>query len=652
MGTEVDVGRGITMIKIWKWRTVIILICLAGCVVFTGGLHDFHVCAASRDIQGEVAQGSTAGIRKQGVSGAEGAGGFVIDNQNIYEGMGTSYAGGYVPKIEKEEAVIVLPLLAKRKLSQNQVTASLRFGEAENLPFVYKNYEKGVSFGYHKTGGTVTGCYLVVFRLELKKERYNGSYPVILSVNAEDETGDAVSQEFTVYVTIADGKGAGEDKTQGTSDTGNTSFFFIDNKNVYAGMGKSYSEGYIPGIVSQKGQKKAVIVLPLLAKRKLSQSWMTVSLKFGETENLPFLHKNYQKEVAYGYHMTGTKGKRKGCYLVAFHLALKKEYYNGSYPVVLSVDAEDKDGNEISQDFTVYVTVTDGKKVDGEGKTGGSLPKFAPKVMISYCQFSDSKVLCGKKSTAKLTLRNTSKTDSVHNMMVTVSPGENVELLGATGSHYVERLGADGICNISFVFRVNATAPCGQYNIGVTMDYADSKGSSYTVEGAVKVSAGQQVQLETAPVNMPQKIQLGETVELQTQAMNLGMGKLYHVRAMVEADGLMPSGTAFIGDMEAGTSMTGCVELTAEGLSGDSLYGTTQGKIIFYYEDEMGNEMTQEQIFETSILSPLSENDEEEPADDTRQWWVIMAVIAVFLAQAAVIFFVRRSKQNVAGNGD
>lgn len=168
----------------------------------------------------------------------------------------------------------------------------------------------------------------------------------------------------------------------------------------------------------------------------------------------------------------------------------------------------------------------------------------------------------------------------------------------------------------------------------------------------MKVSAEQAVQIQIPVVSVPKTIQLGETVELQTQVMNLGKGKLYNVRATLEADGLTPSGAAFIGDIEAGTSMAGSMEITAEGLTGTNMYGSTQGKITFYYADETGNEMTQEQAFETDILSPLSGENGEESEDDTRQWWVIMAVIVGFLILAAMIFFMRRSKGKQTGGGD
>lgn len=626
-----------------KWKRGMAILCLVAGLILQAGPDGF--CAGSAE-QGKEAAAGQDELSEDGKQGASDGGGtgFAIDSQNVYEGMEKSWSQGYVPKIEKRKAVVVLPLQAKRKLSGNQITASLSLGESEHLPFVQKNYEKIVSYGYHKTkkGGALSGCWLVVFHLELEEERYNGDYPVTVSVHAQDEEGGEIYQEFTVHVTITDGVG----KQELSDGSGG---FAIDNQRIYKGMEKPYSRGYVPVI---RGDR-AVIVLPLQAKRKLSGNRMAVSLSFGESEHSPFVQKNYEKEVKFKNHKTGKNGKRTGGYLVTFPVKLKKKRYNGNYPVTLSVCAEDKDGNELRQDFTVYVVIKDEKKAgadDGGGE--GKQAQFAPRVMIESCRFSEKKILCGQKFTAKLTLRNTSKTDPVKNMLVTVVPDENIELCGETGSAYVEELGSGGSCELSFVFRVKAAAPCGQYSVGITMDYADGRGTSYTLEDAVKVSAEQQTKIEIAPHCVPKEIQMGETVDLQTQVMNLGKGKLYNVRAMLEADGLSPSGLAFIGDIEAGTSMTGSMEFTAEGLSGEFLYGTTQGKITFYYEDEAGKEMTQEQRFETSIVSPLKEEKTNRQTDDTGQWWVIMTVIAVLLILAAVIVVVRRLRQDKTGEAE
>lgn len=633
-----------------RWRKTIAAVCLICCFVIGAG------AGAQQEKTDQLVQddADSAGkmVTAQGSSDT-GVGVLTIDNQYVYEGMDASYAGGYVPKIEKNKALLILPLLAKQKLVHEQMTVSVMFGGAESEPFVYKNYEKAVSFGYHKTAGRSekTGCYLVSFALQLKKERINGSYPVTLSVQAEGETGDEIRQDFTVYVTVTDGRAADRGGMQGSSEGGSETGFVIDSKNVYAGMGKSYAKGYVPKVE----RDEAVLVLPLLTERKLSRKRMAVALTFGEAENLPLVRKNYEKEVRAGRHKVNGTSKKKKCYLAVFRLKLKKDRYNGSYPVTLSVRAQDESGNSIQQDFTVYVTITDGKDAAAEGAQGDGqeeVPQFAPKVTIDSYKFSKKTILCGEKVTAKITLHNTSSTEPIKNMLVSVAPGENVELLGKTPSRYVEQLGAGETVTLSFDFQISAAAPRGQYNIDVTMDYADKKANPYTVQGVMKVSAEQPVQIEIAPVSVPDKIQVGETVELQAQAMNLGKGKIYNVRAVLEADGLTPSGTAFIGDMEPGTSMAGSMELTADGLSGDTLYGTAQGKITFLYEDEAGNEMTQEQLFETSILSPLGEKNSGERVDDTKQWWVVMAVIAVLLVQAAVIFIMRRAKNAPAKEGE
>lgn len=439
-----------------------------------------------------------------------------------------------------------------------------------------------------------------------------------------------------------------EEETQEEETGTSSAVLAIDNKNLYTGMDKTYSKGYVPSI--KKDQ--AVIVLPLTAKTRLSGNRIKTTISLGEAENSPFVHKNYEKDIKLKKHKVGKNGKKAECYLVTYNLDLKKDRYNGSYPVVISVTAEDEEGNAIQQAFTIYVTVTDGKDLTGEtdaGTSGEEELQFAPRVIVDSYKFSQETIQSGNDFTVDITLNNTSKTDTVKNMLVTAAPDENVELLSKSDSIYIEELEAGKTCVAVYTFRVNAAAPQGQYSVALTMDYADGKGNPYTAQGTVKVTVGQMVRLEIDPVVIPEEIQMGETVELQTQVMNLGRGKLYNVRAVVEADGLKASGTAFIGDVEAGTAMSGSTELTAVGLSGSSLYGTTQGKVTFYYEDEAGTELSEELVFETSIKSPLNEKKDEETVDDTSQWWVIMAVIVIILAVACALLIIRKVKQSQPG---
>lgn len=417
---------------------------------------------------------------------------------------------------------------------------------------------------------------------------------------------------------------------EGETDSGCMTVFNIDNRNLYTGMDKTYSKGYVPKV--KKG--KAVIVLPLLATARLKGDRIKSTVNLGEGENIPFVQKNYEKDISLKKHKIGNKGKEKECYLISYTLDLKKKRYNGGYPVIITVSAQDEQGNEVRQDFTVYVTITDGSDMDTAEDTQTDETEnlqFAPKVIVDSYTFSKDTIESGDSFTVKITLRNTSKTDTVKNMLVTAASAEQIEMISKSDSVYVEELQTQKTCEVIYEMGIHSAALQGQYSVPITLDYADSKGNTYTGQGSIKIMVELPVKIEIDPVAVPKEIQMGETIELQVQVMNLGRGEIYNVRAVVEADGLRTKQTAFIGDIEAGSALSGSMEVTAEGISGDSLYGKTQGTVTFYYEDEAGKEMSEEQFFETTIMSPLNEKKEEEEPDDTRQWWVVMAVIVVIL---------------------
>ena len=448
------------------------------------------------------------------------------------------------------------------------------------------------------------------------------------------ETGITDAAEDTVRTDIRDlGEETPKDEEggEGSADSGNMTVFSIDNRNLYSGMDKTYTKGYVPKV--KKG--KAVIVLPLLANVKIKGGRIKSTLNLGDAETIPFVQKNYEKDISLKKHKIGREGKKKECFLIAYTLDLKKKRYNGAYPVIITVSAQDEQGNEVRQDFTVYVTITDGSDMDtAEGTQTDETenPQFAPKVIVESYTFSKETIASGDSFTVKITLKNTSKTDTVKNMLVTAAPTEQIEMKSKSDSVYVEELQTQKTCEVTYELAIHSTALQGQYSVPITLDYADSKGTTYMGQGSVKIMVELPVKIEIDPVAAPEEIQMGETIELQIQVMNLGKGRIYNVRAVVEADGLRADQTAFIGDIEAGSALSGSIEVTAEGLSGDTLYGKTQGTVIFYYEDETGKEMSEEKVFETVIISPLDEKKWEEKPDDTGQWWVIMAVIVMILS--------------------
>ena len=235
----------------------------------------------------------------------------------------------------------------------------------------------------------------------------------------------------------------------------------------------------------------------------------------------------------------------------------------------------------------------------GGGSSASEAPTFAPKIIVQSCKSSKDEIQAGDEVTLDITLLNTSSTETVRNMTVSIGDeGEYLNLLSPTDTIYVDSVSAGQTCVVSYKYKILASAVPGAYGLSVSMDYADSKGASQSASGKIKMMVSQAVKLEFDPLVLASEVQVGDVVTAQIQAMNLGRSKVHNVRAVIEADGLAPEGTLFIGDIEAGKTATGTVKISVTSLSkGSSLYGETRGTVTYYYEDENGKEYEETAVF-------------------------------------------------------
>ena len=285
----------------------------------------------------------------------------------------------------------------------------------------------------------------------------------------------------------------------------------------------------------------------------------------------------------------------------------------------------------------------------GGGSSASEAPTFAPKIIVQSCKSSKDEIQAGDEVTLDITLLNTSSTETVRNMTVYIGDeGEYLNLLSPTDTIYVDSVSAGQTCVVSYKYKILASAVPGAYGLSVSMDYADSKGASQSASGKIKMMVSQAVKLEFDPLVLASEVQVGDVVTAQIQAMNLGRSKVHNVRAVIEADGLAPEGTLFIGDIEAGKTATGTVKISVTSLSkGSSLYGETRGTVTYYYEDENGKEYEETGNITTNIKTPFSNTTKETP-EDTGQWWIIMAVVVgilFFFIIGMILRGIRRKKR-------
>lgn len=434
-----------------------------------------------------------------------------------------------------------------------------------------------------------------------------------------------------------------------------TASLAIDNANIYQGMDKAYKDGYMPTVSGGV----ATIVLPLVSSGGISGNVITATPNLGDPSSSPFVFKNYQQNVTLSSN-TVNGGTTVLSYLVRFDFPLASARTNGVYAVNIEIQAHASDGTTIDQTFTSYVTITDGKNAN-PSTPAPEKPSSQPKVIVSGFTVSPSPAMAGDKFTANVTLMNTSSRKSVQNMTVTVScDSQDFTLENESSTFFINKLGKGATTDIELKYRTNLGTVPQQYNIVLAISYDNTEATSLTSEGIIQVTVSQPLNVQMEKPQLPAQVNAGDTMPLSIQVMNMGRSKIYNVRCTLSAPGLLPTATAFIGNMEAGTASQGEMNVfvgtkdMSEGYTGGNKYGATSGKLTLTYEDEAGKEYTQDAVIATTINAPVVPSaapDEDVKPEMASQWWISVAIGAVIVA-ALTIIIIARGKKKAEQNED
>ena len=455
--------------------------------------------------------------------------------------------------------------------------------------------------------------------------------------------------------TLSDNKDSStiSDKTDGQMQT--VGALRIDNQNIYEGMNRAYKNGYQPNC--EKG--KAILVLPLIGDGRIKNNTITASVELGNTDNSPFIFRNYEKDFRCKPEKINGTQETKDVFLVSFSLDLNKSRINGVYPITVNVSGMDESGGAVQNTFTNYVTITDGidpnasDDADKGETTGGSeeKPTSAPIVLVSKSVISTEPVKSGEDFEVIVTCKNTSKTKAVQNMVATINvPSSDFELKNDSNTIFIGKLGAEKTTDLTLKFHVSKSTADGNYPIEIAMSYDDPKANTYTSTGNVVVTVEQPLDVQLTMPRIDKEMTAGDTIPMSFQVMNLGRSPVYNVRCDVICDGLSQTKTAFIGNMESGTAGEGITNIFVTTMEGDEPYGDTAGEGTLTYEDSFGNEHSQDFEIKTTIVKmPESSviNQGQEPKRAS-QWWVSIAIVAGIITVVGcsmAAYFIGRRKR-------
>lgn len=422
----------------------------------------------------------------------------------------------------------------------------------------------------------------------------------------------------------------------------------IDTENVYPGMDSAYKNGYVPTVANDT----ATIVLPLISSGTFIDNELTVTPNLGTTSNSPFVYENYKKTFKLEeYDISDTK---VSAWLVRFDLPLTDDRYDGVYPVMLSAEGITQDGSVITQMFTVYVTITDGIDPNYVPEV---TPDPQPKLIIDSYALTPATINSGEEFELTVTLKNTSDTYSIYNMTVTARCDSlNFTSLNESDVVYISKLKSGETTNISLKYKTDVSTTAGKYNINLDFAYENYNAQTYMSASAITVKVDQPLKLELTMPQIADTATAGETIPMSFQVLNLSRGTAYNVRCEISGLGLFPSGTAFIGNMAGGSEgnaktnvFLGSFSMT-EGYVGDENYGYTGGTVKLIYENEDGEEFSEDYYFGLTILEPVInapvDAPMEEETETAGQWWlsVIILAVAVIGIIVALVILKRRNR--------
>ena len=274
----------------------------------------------------------------------------------------------------------------------------------------------------------------------------------------------------------------------------------------------------------------------------------------------------------------------------------------------------------------------------GEDGVSEETPESAPVILVEKSVVSTGTAKAGEDFDVTVTLKNTSKTKSVQNMVASITvPSADFELKNNSNTIFIDKLGAEKTTDLSLTFHVGKSTVDGNYPIEVALSYDDSKANTLSSAGTFVVTVEQPLNVKLTMPAIAADLTAGDTVPLSFQVMNLGRSTVYNVRCDVTGDGLVQTKTAFVGNMESGNDGEGDSNIFISPMEGENQYGKTTGTVTLTYEDAFGNEHSQEFTFDTSISKKQDDSSKDGGTEKRAiQWWVSIAVISAIIVFAVV----------------
>lgn len=204
-----------------------------------------------------------------------------------------------------------------------------------------------------------------------------------------------------------------------------------------------------------------------------------------------------------------------------------------------------------------------------ESPSSGQVILHKPQLLLEDSNLSSQSLKAGSTQEMTATFRNKSRSQNVFGLKISLST-ETKGIEFGQNSFYVQRLTPGEAITLKSAITIAEDTQPGPVTVTFSLKYEDSKATAATGTEVLTFHILQQLRAELEVTDIPSVVYTMDTIEIPVKAMNLGKDKFYNAKVSLEADGLTPSQTVFLGTIEPGTAADGSMKIYVKGITDEN----------------------------------------------------------------------------------
>lgn len=277
----------------------------------------------------------------------------------------------------------------------------------------------------------------------------------------------------------------------------------------------------------------------------------------------------------------------------------------------------------------------------------------APSLIVRQSSYGNETITAGSPFTLSLTVYAASGTESLSDVVASVTLPEGVTMTGGSLSTYIGSMSPKSTKDVSFSLQASAGFTGGVADITVNLVGAGAlSGNAVTGSTVISVPISQPDRFEVGQLQISDTIYVGNSTTVTLNFVNKGKNPVANLEATISGENLGADMTQqYIGNVNAGTENSVDFDLMP------TQAGPMNGTITLSYEAEDGSLKTVTKDFSATVMDMPTYDDPgmmdpgmemDQPSTGFPVWGIVLILVAVVAVVVIVVVVIRKKKKAAA----